>query len=99
MSDSATPVTQLADLGRRGTECIGCGALLLGVPAFDAHRTGRHGIDRRCATPAEMVKAGLAQDGRGVWIWAAEVGRQPRQMPPIRPASPSGTPKRPKPRE
>ncbi len=84
-------MTVLAGLGRRGCECLGCGALFLGVPAFDAHRVGRHGHDRRCATTADMLGAGLAQDERGVWVWASEVGK-PRPKPPIRSASPSGTP-------
>ena len=76
-------MTVLAGLGRRGCECMGCGALFLGVPAFDAHRIGRHGRDRRCATTADMLGAGLAQDERGVWLWASEVG-QPRRSPPPR---------------
>ena len=80
--------TQLSELGRRGCECIGCLRLFRGVPAFDAHRTGRHGGNRRCMTDAEMIAAGLALDEREVWAWVGEIGR-PRQKPPIHPAGPS----------
>lgn len=84
-------MTDLAQLGRRGRECVGCESLFLGVPAFDSHRVGRHGIDRRCATPDEMRAAGLGQDDRGVWVGASEVGK-PRQKPPIRSAGRARTP-------
>lgn len=83
-------MTELKDLGRRGCECIGCARLFWGVPAFDAHRTGRHGDGRRCMTDAEMVAAGLGLDDQGVWAWTAEIGR-PRHKPPRLVAGPSRT--------
>lgn len=83
-------MTQLSELGRRGCECIGCGRLFWGVPAFDAHRSGRHGVDRRCDGDPAITASGLAVDERGVWTRASEVGK-PRQKPPIRVAGPSGT--------
>ena len=83
-------MTQLSELGRRGCQCVGCERLFWGVPAFDAHRIGT-GEARRCANDAEMAKAGLLLDERGVWAWAKEVG-QVRRKPPIHPASRARTP-------
>ncbi len=82
--------TQLSELGRRGCECIGCLRLFWGVPAFDAHRIGHHGNGRHCADDAEIEKAGLALDERGVWTWAAEIGK-PRPKPVFDPAGRAGT--------
>lgn len=36
--------------------------------AFEAHRTGKFGVDRRCKTPQEMTEAGMILRPDGFWI-------------------------------
>lgn len=64
--------TTFANLGRCGCECIGCQRLFWGVGAFDTHRTGPHGGDRRRMTDAEMAKVGLERDEPGIRFDATE---------------------------
>ena len=52
-------------------QCAGCGLYFRSAHAFDKHRTGRHGIDRRCRTEDEMRAAGMVQNERGIWVSAA----------------------------
>lgn len=50
--------------GKRAEHCPACCETFSGTTAGDKHRIGEHGIDRRCANPAER---GLIQDERGIW--------------------------------
>jgi hypothetical protein len=36
--------------------------------AFDLHRVGKHGVDRRCETEDEMLKRGMFLNKDGFWI-------------------------------
>ena len=49
-------------------ECPGCGLYFNSTVAFDKHRTGAFGIDRRCRTPEEMRAAGMVLNQDGWWI-------------------------------
>lgn len=49
-------------------QCPTCGAYFNSSSAFDFHRTGRFGVDRRCRTLAEMVTAGMVKNAAGFWI-------------------------------
>lgn len=49
-------------------QCPGCEKLFNSTFAFDKHRTGKHGIDRRCMTEAEMLQLGMSQNNSGFWI-------------------------------
>lgn len=40
-----------------------------------AHRRGRHGVDRHCATHAEMLVLGLRKNNKGRWHCPAGVRR------------------------
>ncbi|HYM46738.1 MAG TPA: hypothetical protein VES65_11345 [Solirubrobacteraceae bacterium] len=46
----------------------GCGEYFNSTAAFDKHRTGRHGIDRRCMSVPEMLQAGMALSSTGWWL-------------------------------
>lgn len=48
-------------------QCAGCGEFFNSNGAFDKHRIGKHGIDRRCMTPQEMVDAGFFKPDDGFW--------------------------------
>jgi hypothetical protein len=47
--------------------CESCHSTFTGDKSFSAHRRGEHGVNRRCATPAEMAALGLAKNQKGRW--------------------------------
>jgi hypothetical protein len=49
-------------------QCPGCGEVFKSLTGFDAHRTGEHGVDRRCMAEPEMLKAGLSKNNKGHWV-------------------------------
>lgn len=49
-------------------QCQGCKEYFNSTAAFDKHRAGQHGVDRRCLTPAEMLAKGMAQNSAGFWV-------------------------------
>ncbi len=62
-----------AELGIKHDSCMcsrvggGCGKKFTSVAAFARHRTGEHGIDRRCRTDEEMLARGMVRNARGYW--------------------------------
>ena len=64
-----------ADMGvtLRGdrNQCAGCGELFNSTHAFEKHRVGDHGIDRRCLTVAEMDAKRMVKGGDGFWRGSA----------------------------
>ena len=91
-------------VGAMRNQCVGCGAMFRSVSAFDLHRVGRFGVDRRCRTEPDMLAAGLVQGIGGDWqrpamppgayTWpleAAEAGRDV-ESPFQGPARPSRSP-------
>lgn len=55
-------------------QCSGCKQYFNSNGAFDKHRTGRHGINRRCRTPEEMREIGMILRPDGFWIASAMKG-------------------------
>lgn len=49
-------------------QCPGCDQYFNSNLAFDMHRTGKHGHDRRCMTPLEMTAKGMCVNAAGFWI-------------------------------
>jgi hypothetical protein len=49
-------------------ECSSCLERFTSTSAFDKHRRGRPGVDRRCLTSAEMELIGMCQTAAGFWI-------------------------------
>lgn len=49
-------------------QCQGCKQYFNSNTAFDKHRTGEHGVDRRCRTPQEMTALGMLVNHAGFWI-------------------------------
>ena len=49
-------------------QCQGCKELFNSNRAFDKHRTGKHGVDRRCRTTEEMTRIGMSVNSEGYWI-------------------------------
>ena len=48
-------------------QCSGCGRLFNSTHAFEKHRTGAHGVDRRCMTEQEMEAIGMFKAADGFW--------------------------------
>lgn len=55
-------------------QCASCGEYFNSVGAFDKHRTGHFGVDRRCRTEDEMLAAGMCKNAAGYWVTAAFEG-------------------------
>jgi hypothetical protein len=49
-------------------QCSVCKRYFNSNTAFDAHRTGHHGVDRRCMTEEEMMAVGMILRPDGFWI-------------------------------
>lgn len=58
--------------------CAACRELFRSVAAFDKHRTGKHGVDRRCRTVAEMTERGMVRNARGDWTTGARILNRPQ---------------------
>lgn len=52
-------------------QCAGCGEYFNSTFAFDKHRTGEFGKDRRCLTAEEMRAKGMDKNAAGFWISSA----------------------------
>jgi hypothetical protein len=52
-------------------QCCGCGEYFNSTFAFDKHRTGDFGKDRRCLKADEMEAKGMSKNARGFWISSA----------------------------
>lgn len=48
-------------------QCTGCNQYFNSNGAFDKHRTGKHGLNRRCMTPDEMIAKGMVLRDDGFW--------------------------------
>ncbi len=55
-------------------QCSGCKEYFNSTRAFDKHRTGHHGVDRRCMTADEMTAEGMILRPDGFWIGSAMKG-------------------------
>lgn len=51
-------------------QCPGCNEFFNSNAAFDKHRTGEFGKNRRCKTTDEMLAAGMAKNATGWWVTA-----------------------------
>lgn len=51
-------------------QCAGCGELFKSTAAFDKHRTGDFGIDRRCMNTEQMLAKKMAKNAHGFWVTA-----------------------------
>jgi len=49
-------------------QCRVCNAYFNSGHGFEKHRTGQHGVDRRCMTPEEMLAKGMSLNADGFWI-------------------------------
>lgn len=52
-------------------QCGGCRQYFNSNTAFERHRVGKHGEDRRCLTPEEILEKGWIKNPAGFWITEA----------------------------
>lgn len=52
-------------------QCCACGECFNRDRAFDRHRIGQIGVDRRCLTATEMTARGWHRNAAGFWIMDA----------------------------
>lgn len=57
-------------------QCRGCGEWFNSTGAFDKHRTGDFGGERRCMDEEEMLRRGMVKNATGFWIRKAFAGQQ-----------------------
>jgi hypothetical protein len=55
-------------LGKQRNQCQGCKQYFNSNTAFDWHRTGKYGVNRRCMTAEEMLAKGMSLNEAGFWI-------------------------------
>lgn len=62
--------------GLRGdrNQCVKCGHLFNSSTAFDRHRTGAIGVNRRCMTIPEMLGKGFSRNDAFYWITSTMQG-------------------------
>jgi hypothetical protein len=58
-------------------QCQGCKEFFNSTTAFDKHRTGQHGVDRRCLDEPEMLSKGMAKNSAGFWVGSLMVNASP----------------------
>lgn len=49
-------------------QCGRCRAYFNSTKAFDKHRTGEHGVNRRCLSAGEMERKGMVVNVKGYWV-------------------------------
>lgn len=49
-------------------QCPTCSVLFNSTRAFEKHRVGVFGVNRRCLTPTEMLERGMARNSAGFWV-------------------------------
>ena len=49
-------------------QCQGCKEYFNSTYAFDVHRAGTYGVDRRCQTVDEMLTNGMGKNAKGFWV-------------------------------
>jgi hypothetical protein len=49
-------------------QCPGCDQYFNSNIAFEKHRVGEFGRNRRCRTPEEMIAKGMRLNGAGFWV-------------------------------
>ena len=49
-------------------QCRMCGEAFNSTSAFDKHRVGEFGVDRRCRTAVEMREIGMVLRDNGFWV-------------------------------
>lgn len=60
-------------------QCPTCHQYFNSTGAFEKHRTGTFGVNRRCMTPSEMEAKGMFLKPDGFWIGEKMVGYRSKE--------------------
>lgn len=63
-------------------QCQGCKQPFNSSYAFDKHRVGEFGKDRRCLTQSEMLAKGMGTNTAGFWVSALMTDASNGYVPP-----------------
>lgn len=63
--------------GLKREHCTVCHRTFSGTSTGDAHRTGQHGVDRRCLTDAELAKKGMRMTDARSNLWQSAPAENP----------------------
>ena len=55
-------------VGQSKNQCMSCKEYFNSNSAFEKHRRGQYGVDRRCMTPDEMASKLMEKNAGGYWI-------------------------------
>ena len=66
--------TKRRTLGEEHNQCPACSAYFNSTYAFDMHRIGEFGRNRRCMTETEMLNAGMGLNKTKWWVSALQEG-------------------------
>ncbi len=55
-------------LGHSRNQCGGCSEYFNSISAFEMHRTGDFGVNRRCMTTQEMEAKKMSKNTDGFWV-------------------------------
>lgn len=70
-AEYAQTTEKIMKLSGDHNQCAGCGEHFNSTAAFDKHRIGQFGIDRRCASVDEISVKGMIRNRNGWWITGA----------------------------
>jgi hypothetical protein len=60
-------------------QCGACQKYFNSSGAFEKHRTGHFGVDRRCMTTEEMEAKGMCVNAQGFWIGSKRTDWFPKE--------------------
>lgn len=69
-------------LGAQHNHCAACGEYFNSLKPFERHRIGEFGVDRRCATVAEMLAMGMLKNAGDWWITEKRAGKTVKESNP-----------------
>ena len=61
-------------------QCPTCLEYFNSNKAFDKHRIGKHGLNRRCRSPEQMSELGMSLNSGGFWITEIKSSRWRERM-------------------
>src|SRR5487761_2044910 len=67
-TSNSTQIPPKLKLTGSRNQCPTCGKGFNSVTAFEMHRVGKFGVDRRCATAQEMLEMGMILPAHGFWV-------------------------------
>ena len=68
LSNESMRLAAMSKLRGDRNQCPACSEFFNSTHAFEKHKTGKIGINRRCQTVSEMEIKGMSKNDAGFWI-------------------------------